>query len=144
MRIALGADHAGYEYKEAIKQHLLEQGHEVLDMGTGTDESCDYPDFVRPAAVAVADGRAERCIVLGGSGNGEAIVANRVIGVRCALCWNEETARWGRGHNDANGLALGARTISRAEALRLVDLWLETPFDGGRHAARVAKIDDFS
>lgn len=141
MKIALGSDHAGYQYKELIKAHLQERGHEVIDKGTDSDERCDYPDFCRPAAEAVASGEADRCIVLGGSGNGEAIVANRVKGVRCALCYDEQTALWGRGHNDANGLAIGERTVSEDMALNIVDLWLDTPFDGGRHEARVQKID---
>jgi ribose 5-phosphate isomerase B len=141
MKIAIASDHAGFLYKQAITAHLSALGHEVVDFGCDSPERCDYPDFIRPAAEAVAAGEAERCIVLGGSGNGEAIVANRVAGVRCALCWSDDTARWARGHNDANGLALGERTVSQIEALHLVDLWLETPFDGGRHAPRVAKID---
>ena len=142
MKIALGSDHAGYAYKEIIKAHLIRRGHEVLDKGTDSAERCDYPDFCRPAAEAVAKGTADRCIVLGGSGNGEAIVANRVPGVRCALCYDEQTALWGRGHNDANGLAIGERTVDEAMALKIVDLWLDTPFDGGRHEPRIRKIDE--
>ena len=95
MKIAIGSDHAGFKYKEMIKQHLQEQGHEVIDFGTDSEEMVDYPLFIRPTAEAVANGEAERGIVLGGSGNGEAIVANRVKGVRCALCWNEESASLG-------------------------------------------------
>jgi len=141
MRIALGTDHAGYHYKEAVKRLLVELGHEVIDCGTDSDARCDYPDFCRPAAEAVARGEAERCIVFGGSGNGEAIVANRVAGVRCALCWNAETARLGREHNDANGLALGARQVSEELALEIVRIYLDTPFEGGRHVERIRKID---
>lgn len=141
MTIALGSDHAGYAYKEAIKRHLVGRGHEVIDFGTDSDERCNYPVFVRPAAEAVAEGRADRAVVLGGSGNGEAMVANRVAGVRCALAWNEESARLARAHNDANALSLGQRMIAEELALRLVDIWLDTPFDGGRHARRVAMID---
>jgi ribose 5-phosphate isomerase B len=141
MRIAIASDHAGFRYKELIRAHLAARGHEVLDCGCFTDERCDYPDFIRQAAEAVRDGRAERCVVLGGSGNGEAIVANRVAGVRCALCWSEQTAVWGRGHNDANALAIGERTVTPELCLRIVDLWLETPFEGGRHIARIHKID---
>ena len=137
MRIALASDHAGFAYKEIIKQHLTE----VRDFGTDSPERCDYPDFIRPAAEAVASGDCERCVVLGGSGNGEAIAANKVPGIRCALVWSEDTARWSRGHNDANGISFGARTIGRTEVLRLLDIWLATPFDGGRHAPRVAKIE---
>lgn len=141
MKIALGTDHAGYEYKEAIKQLLVSQGHEVVDFGCSSTESCDYPLFIRPAAQAVARGECERGIVLGGSGNGEAIVANRERGVRCALCWNLETARLGREHNDANMISLGSRQVSLELALEIVKVWLATAFEGGRHARRIAQID---
>lgn len=142
MKIAIGSDHAGFKYKEAIKDYLARQGHEVDDLGTyAPAPPVDYPLFIRPVAEAVAAGRAERGIVLGGSGNGEAIVANRVRGVRCALCWNEESARLGRQHNDANVISLGARMMPIETALDLVRIWLETPFEGGRHVARLAMID---
>ncbi len=141
MRIALGSDHAGYRYKEIIKQHLLQSGHEPQDFGTYSLDSVDYPDFVRPAAEAVASGVCDRGIVLGGSGNGEAIAANRVPGVRCAVCWNVDTARLARLHNDANVISLGERMMDPATALAIVDMWLVTPFEGGRHARRIAKID---
>lgn len=141
MRIALGTDHAGYELKQKVKAYLEELGHETMDFGAYSDERSDYPDFCRPAAEAVARGQADRCIVFGGSGNGEAMVANRVRGVRCALCWDEDTARLSRLHNDANGLSLGARMVSEELALQIVRLWLETPFEGGRHVARIRKID---
>src|SRR5690606_4607412 len=139
--IAIGSDHAGFAYKEKIKEALLAQGHTVRDFGTHSDAACDYPDFIRPVAEAVARGDVERGIVLGGSGNGEAIVANRVKGVRCGLCWNEQLAIWNRSHNDANCLSLGQRTVTEAEALHIVKVWLETPFEGGRHLARIQKID---
>lgn len=141
MRIAIASDHAGYRYKEMLKKHLSEGGHELVDFGTDSAESCDYPLFVRPAAESVARGECERAIVLGGSGNGEAIVANRVRGVRCTLCWSVESARLARGHNDSNALSLGERMVSPEEAVAIVDAWLETPFDGGRHARRIALID---
>ncbi len=141
MRIAVASDHAGYVYKEAIKTHLEELGHEVSDFGTGSTESVDYPDFIRPAAQAVAGGDCERAVVLGGSGNGEAMVANRVRGVRCALCWSEESARLARQHNDANAISLGERMVSLELALRMIDIWLETPFEGGRHVRRIRAID---
>jgi ribose 5-phosphate isomerase B len=141
MRIAIGTDHAGYAYKERIKQYLSELGHEVQDFGTFSSEPVDYPLFIRPAAQAVARGECERGIVLGGSGNGEAIVANRIPGVRCALCWNVESARLGRQHNDANMISLGERMMSLDTALEIVKTWLETPFEGGRHARRIAEID---
>ena len=142
MKIALGTDHAGYELKEAIKRMLIEIGHEVVDFGTDSTERCDYPDHCRPAAEAVASGEADRCIVLGGSGNGEAICANRVSGVRCALCWNLDTAKLARQHNDANGLSLGARQIALELALDIVRIWLDEKFDAGRHEVRIKKIDD--
>lgn len=142
MRIAIGSDHAGFEYKERIKRFLTEGGHDVIDFGTDSDASCDYPEFIRPAAEAVARGDCERGVVLGGSGNGEAIVANRRRGIRCALCWNVESARLARGHNDANMIAIGQRMMPIETALEIVEAWLETPFDGGRHARRIAQIDD--
>lgn len=141
MKIALGTDHAGFEYKEALKQFLTSAGHEVVDFGCFSSESCDYPVFVRPAAESVAKGECDRAIVLGGSGNGEAMVANRVPGVRCALCWSEETAKLGRQHNDANALSLGSRQVSLELAKTIVQIWLETPFEGGRHVRRIAMID---
>jgi len=139
--IAIGSDHAGFRYKESIKSMLLAQGHTVRDFGTYNDAACDYPDFIRPTAEAVARGEFERGIVLGGSGNGEAIVANRIKGVRCGLCWNEQVAIWNRSHNDGNVLSLGERTVTEAEALKIVQIWLATEFEGGRHLARIRKID---
>ena len=144
MRIAIASDHAGYEYKEAIKAFLAERGHEAVDFGTDSNESVDYPLYIRPAAEAVASGDCERGIVLGGSGNGEAMVANRVPGVRCALCWSRESAEMGRRHNDANAISIGQRMVSLETALEIVATWLETPFDGGRHARRIAQIDEES
>ena len=141
MNLAIGSDHAGFTYKEAIKAMLVSQGYTVKDFGTNSDAPVDYPDFVRPVAEAVAKGEFERGIVLGGSGNGEAIVANRICGIRCGLCWNEQVAIWNRSHNDANMLSLGQRTITEAQALAIVRIWLATPFEGGRHIARIRKID---
>ena len=141
MKIALGSDHAGYRYKELLKRRLVELGHLVEDFGTHSEEPCDYPAFVRPAAEAVARGECDRGVVLGGSGNGEAMVANRVRGVRCGLCWNVESARLTRAHNDANVLSLGQRMISEDEAVAILETWLATPFEGGRHARRIAMID---
>ena len=141
MRIALASDHAGYRYKTLLARHLTSLGHDVADFGTHSEESVDYPDFIRPAAEAVARGECERGIVLGGSGNGEAMAANRVRGVRCALCWNEETARLARQHNDANVISLGQRLISEELALAIVNTWLATPFEGGRHVRRIQKLD---
>ena len=139
--IALASDHAGFAYKEAIKAALLADGHNVRDFGTHSDAACDYPDFIRPAAEAVARGEFQRGIVLGGSGNGEAIVANKVRGVRCGLCWNVQVAIWNRSHNDGNVLSLGQRTVPEPEALAIVRVWLATDFEGGRHLARVKKIE---
>jgi len=141
MRIAVASDHAGFAYKEMIRKILADQGHEVRDFGTCSDEPVDYPVYIRPAAEAVAEGKCERGVVLGGSGNGEAMVANRIRGIRCAVCWNHESARLARAHNDSNVLALGQRLISSEEALEIVRVWLATPFEGGRHARRIAEID---
>jgi ribose 5-phosphate isomerase B len=141
MKIAVGADHAGFKYKEQIKKWLIEKGHQVRDFGTNSDKSCDYPDFIYPVAKAVAAGQYERGIVLGGSGNGEAITANRIKGIRCAIAWDLRSARLSRQHNDANVLSLGERMMHISEALEIVELWLATPFDGGRHLTRIQKID---
>ena len=141
MKISLGTDHAGFRYKEKVKELLGSLGHEVKDFGTFNEEPVDYPLFIRPAAESVAGGASERGIVFGGSGNGEAMAANKVHGVRCALCWNEETARLSRQHNDANVLSIGQRMIAEELALKIVRVWLETPFEGGRHAQRVAQLN---
>lgn len=141
MKIALGTDHAGFRLKEKVKELLGSLGHEVRDFGAFSEEPVDYPVFVRPAAEAVAKGECERGIVFGGSGNGEAMTANKVRGVRCALCWNEEVARLSRQHNDANVLSLGERVIPEEMALALVRVWLTTDFEGGRHAKRIAQLD---
>jgi ribose 5-phosphate isomerase B len=142
MRIALGSDHAGFRYKTLLAKHLVSLGHEVADFGTSSEEPVDYPDFIRPAAEAVARGECERGIVLGGSGNGEAMAANRIKKVRCALCWNEETARLSRMHNDANVISLGQRLITEEQAIAIVNIWLTTPFEGGRHIRRIQKLDE--
>jgi len=141
MKIAIASDHAGFAYKEQIKQLLAGLGHEVRDFGTSSEAPVDYPAFIRPAAEAVARGECERGIVLGGSGNGEAIAANKVRGIRCALCWSLDTARWSREHNDVNVLAIGERTIPVDLALEIVQVWLTTGFSGGRHAMRVNAIE---
>ena len=141
MKIGIGSDHAGFPYKEKIRGLLKELGHEVTDFGTYSEEPVDYPVFIRPVAEAVARGQCERGIVLGGSGNGEAMVANRVKGVRCALCWNVESARLARQHNNANALSLGERMVSLELAFEIVRVWLDTPFEGGRHQKRIELID---
>jgi len=142
MLIALASDHAGFRYKETIARHLARRGHEVRDFGTDSEESVDYPDLVHPAARAVAAGECDRGIVLGGSGNGEAMAANRHRGVRCALCWSVDSARLARQHNDANMISLGQRLLPEGLVLDIVDAWLVTPFEGGRHEARLAKLDE--
>jgi len=141
VRIAVASDHAGYLYKTLLATHLSQAGHEVVDFGAHSEEPADYPDFIRPAAEAVASGECERGIVLGGSGNGEAMAANRVKGVRCAVCWSQESARLARAHNDANMIALGQRLLSEREAIAIVTTWLTVDFEGGRHARRIAKLD---
>ena len=142
MRIAIGSDHAGFAYKEKIKELLIALRHDVIDFGTHSEESVDYPVFIRPVAQAVARGEADRGVVLGGSGNGEAMAANRVKGVRCALCWNGSSARLGRQHNDANVISIGQRMISEEEALEIVRVWLSTKFEGGRHVRRIHMLDE--
>ena len=141
MKIGIGSDHAGYRYKKEIKRFLSDLGHEVRDFGTDSEASVDYPVYIRPVAEAVAGGELERGIVLGGSGNGEAMAANRVRGVRCALCWNADSARLGRQHNDANMISLGQRMMTLETALDIVRIWLETPFEGGRHVRRIQLLD---
>ena len=141
MKIALGTDHAGFTYKEAVKKHLQKLGHEVQDFGTFSEESVDYPAFVRPAAEAVADGSCDLGVVFGGSGNGEAMAANKVKGVRCALCWSEETARLAKEHNNANVLSIGQRQISQELALNIIDTWLNADFEGDRHIRRIEMLD---
>ncbi len=141
MKIAIGSDHAGFRYKEVIKELLQSLGHNVTDYGTHSEEPVDYPLFIRPVAEAVARGEFERGVVLGGSGNGEAITANRVKGVYCAVCWNVESARLGRRHNNANVISIGARLVNLQTALEIVRVWLTTPFEGGRHQRRIDLID---
>jgi ribose 5-phosphate isomerase B len=141
-KIAIGSDHAGFRYKGLIIELLRSAGHDVTDMGTDSAEAVDYPLFIRPVAESVARGDHDRGIVLGGSGNGEAIVANRVHGVRCTLCWNVESARLGRAHNDSNCLSIGERMVSVEEMTAIVNMWLDTPFEGGRHERRIREIDE--
>jgi ribose 5-phosphate isomerase B len=141
MRIAVASDHAGFRYKTVLAGWLRDRHYEVRDFGTDSTAAVDYPDFIQPAARAVAAGECERGIVLGGSGNGEAMAANRIKGVRCALCWSEESARLSRQHNDANMIAIGERLLDERLMLRIVEIWLTTPFEGGRHIARLAKLD---
>ncbi|MAS79476.1 MAG: ribose 5-phosphate isomerase B [Opitutae bacterium] len=144
LKIALGTDHAGFAYKEAINTFLLGKGYQTKDFGTFSEESVDYPDFIRPAAEAVAEGLCDLGIVLGGSGNGEAMAANKVRGVRCALCWSVDTATLAKQHNNANVLSLGQRQISKELALEIVDAWLNATFEGGRHKRRIEMLDSSS
>ncbi len=141
LTVSIGTDHAGFPLKAPITQFLRDRGHEVLDFGCDSSKSCDYPDFIRPAAEAVAAGKADYGIVLGGSGNGEAIVANKVKGVRCGLCWDEWSAQMTKEHNDANCISIGARPVPEALALKIVGIWLDAEFEGGRHQRRVDKIE---
>lgn len=141
MRIGLGSDHAGFHYKSRLIPFLESLGHQVRDFGTYDAEPCDYPLFCRPVAEAIAAGELDRGIVLGGSGNGEAITANRVRGVRCALVWSEETAKLARRHNDANCISIGERMVDWELVERMVQIWLTEPFDGGRHENRIRLID---
>jgi ribose 5-phosphate isomerase B len=141
MRVAIGTDHAGFELKERLKRALREWGHEVDDLGTYSTDPVDYPDFCFPAAERVARGEADRGIVLGGSGIGEAIAANKVAGIRASVVTSEDTARLTRLHNDSNVLALGGRTNPDHErVVGWLKIWLDTGFEGGRHVARLAKI----
>ena len=139
--ISIGTDHAGFPLKAPIIAFLEDRGHTVIDFGCQSETSCDYPDFIRPAAEAVASGQSDYGIMLGGSGNGEAIVANKVEGVRCGLCWDEWSARMTKEHNNANCIAIGARPVPEALALKIVGIWLNTEFKGGRHQRRVEKIE---
>lgn len=140
MRIALASDHAGYAEKERLKGLLGELGVEFDDLGTLSEESVDYPDYARQVAEQVAQGRVEQGVLVCGSGTGMAITANKVPGVRAAVAWSEETARLARQHNDANVLAIGARTTPPGDIPKIVRAWFATEFEGGRHAARVEKI----
>ncbi len=140
MKISVGADHAGYELKNAIKQHLQAAGYEVTDEGTNGPESVDYPDYAKLVAEDVAQGRAERGILVCGTGIGMAMAANKVPGILAANVCNELEARMSREHNNANVLCLGGRILDAAKALGLVDIWMKTEFAGGRHQRRVDKI----
>ena len=140
MRIAIAADHAGYRMKTVVAAHLADSGHEVVDLGTDSEDSVDYPPFCAAAGRAVVDGQVDFGIVIGGSGQGEQIAANKVNGIRAALCHDEWMARMARQHNNANVLAFGARVLADARALLIVDLFLETEFEGGRHQPRIDQL----
>ena len=140
MNVALGSDHAGYRLKLDLEEFLKEAGHEVQDLGTHSEEPVDYPPYCAKVARAVVNGAADRGVVLGGTGQGEQIAANKVDGVRAALCNDLYTARMSRRHNDANVLAIGARIVAPPLAREILQVWLETPFEGGRHVPRIEQI----
>ena len=142
MKIALGTDHAGFRAKETVKKFFRESGHEVVDFGTNSEADVDYPDFIRPAAQAVASGQCERGVIFGGSGNGEAMTANHVSGIRCAVCWDIRSAELARRHNDANVISIGARMVAPDAVVPIVQAWLNASFEGGRHLRRIQKIEE--
>ena len=143
MKIAIGCDHAAYSFKEEIKTYLTEKGHEVVDKGCYSPERADYPDYGIAVGEAVAGGECEKGVAICGSGIGISIAANKVKGIRCALCLEPNSARLSRSHNDANVLAMGARLISVETGKEIVDAWLSTEFEGGRHIGRIEKISDY-
>lgn len=138
--IPIASDHAGFELKELVIAHLRDKGFEVRDFGTNSPDSVDYPDYAHPVGSAINKGEYQRGIVICGSGNGVQMTVNKYLHVRCALCWTPELAQLGRAHNDANILSMPARFISTETAMQIVDMFLNTPFEGGRHARRVEKI----
>ena len=140
MNISIGSDHAGFAYKEAIKLHLEKAGHQVTDCGTLTETSCDYPDYAHAVAASVEKGETDKGVLICGSANGVCITANKHAGIRAALCWEKEIASLARAHNDANVVCLPARFISLESANEITDIFMSTPFEGGRHANRVNKI----
>jgi ribose 5-phosphate isomerase B len=142
MKIIIGSDHAGFSYKREIIAQLRAKDITVTDVGTDSEAPVSYVPFIREVAEAVAEGKFDRGIVLGGSGNGEAMAANRIKGVRCALCWNVETAKLARQHNDANVLSIGERMIDIRTMIGILNAFLETPFDGGRHEDRIRELDE--
>jgi len=141
VRVAVAADHAGFCYKGKIKEFLESRGFDVQDLGTDSEVPVDYPAVIRPAAEAVASGDCDLGIVLGGSGNGEAIVSNKVKGIRCAVCWDRASARLAKEHNDANMISIGQRMVPLATALEIVEAWLTARFEGGRHGRRIEQIE---
>lgn len=142
MKIVIGCDHAGFPLKEEVKQKLLKEGHEIIDVGTNSAESVDYPIYGRAVGEAVANGEAERGIAICGSGIGISIACNKVKGVRCALCTSVEMAEMSRRHNNANVIAMGARMIDKEIAFQMIDTWLTTDFEGGKHLRRINMLED--
>lgn len=140
-KIAVAADHAGFDLKERVAAELRRRGYAVQDFGTDSGEPVDYPDVIRPAAESVAAGECDAGVIFGGSGNGEAMVANKVRGIRCAVCWNIRSGELAKAHNNANMISIGARLVSVAEAQAIVAAWLSTEFEGGRHQRRIDKIE---
>jgi ribose 5-phosphate isomerase B len=141
MRISVASDHAGFNYKVEIIKHLKSLGHDILDFGTDSNKSVDYPDYIKPAANSVANNESDIGIIFGGSGNGEAIAANKVKGIRCAVCWSIESARLAKEHNNANMISIGERMVTLETAKRIVDVWMNARFEGGRHIQRINKIE---
>jgi ribose 5-phosphate isomerase B len=139
--ISIGCDHAGFSYKDIIINYLIEKGYEVNDYGTNSGDSVDYPDFVHPVAQSIQDRKADLGIIMCGSGNGVAMTANKHEGIRAAICWNKELAELSRQHNNANIISIPVRYVSQEMALDMVDAFLHTEFEGGRHQTRVEKID---
>ena len=139
-KIAIGCDHGGFDYKDAIIELLKQKSFEVLDFGTNSSASVDYPDFIHPVAESIEKGNAQLGVILCGSGNGAAMTANKHQSIRAALCWSEEIAALARQHNDANIISIPARFVTKALASRMVDIFVTTKFEGGRHARRVEKI----
>lgn len=140
MNIVIGSDHAGFQYKEAIKDHLVQAGHHVEDCGTFTEASCDYPDYAHAVAKRVEEGLSQFGVLICGSANGVCITANKHAHIRAALCWEKDIASLARAHNDANVICIPARFVSMDLTLEMVDVFLDTPFEGGRHQGRVDKI----
>lgn len=143
MKISLGSDHGGFHYKNEIKEHLNKLGHEVIDVGTNSTDSCNYPEFAIPAAEKVASGEVQLGFLVCTSGEGVSIAANKVKGVRCGIGYDDHVSEFARRHNNANMLAFGEREMSLNDVLRRVDIFLTTPFEGGRHALRVQQITDY-
>lgn len=141
MIVAIAGDHGGFALKQRIREHLIERGIKIADLGTDSEESVDYPEFGKACAQAVASGKADRGIVICGTGIGISIAANRIRGIRCGLCTSVEMAELSRKHNNANMLAMGGRIMSVEDAIRITDAWLDTEFEGGRHSRRVDMLD---
>ena len=140
-KIALASDHAGYEYKQLVRSYLENQSFEILDFGTDSDDSVDYPVYIKPAAQAVATEKVDLGIIFGGSGNGEAMVANKFPGIRCAVVWDLRSAELAKKHNNPNMLSLGQRLIDKDQLLPIIQMWLDSVFEEGRHRKRIDMID---